>query len=79
MSVEGEGETRWCPVQGCVCSRGRGHPGWKSDVGLRSHIDGHLVGSISGSVPEGWMREKAWVACGVCGDGGKFATERGCA
>ena len=67
MSV-GEGDSRrWCPVQGCVCAAGSGHPGWKSDVSLKAHIDGHLVGSIGGEVPGDWMRGKGWVACSVCG------------
>ena len=61
-------EGRWfCPVVGCVCSEGSGHPGWQSETALKAHIDGHFVGSIQGEVPAAWLRQRGWVPCAVCG------------
>ena len=65
--VEVRDEGGHCPVRGCFCSEGMGHPPWGSDQALKTHIDSHLLGVCDGEVPDAFMRERGWVACSVCG------------
>eukprot|EP00973_Karenia_brevis_P027858 3837975-Karenia_brevis.AAC.1 len=58
-----------CPVRGCYCAEGSGHPGWPSEQALRAHVDAHLLGTLQGGmadVPEVWMRERGRVICPWC-------------
>ncbi len=54
-----------CPVAGCCCSAGQGHPGFGKEA-LKAHVDGHLLGIVEGQVPVDWMEARGWVVCPHC-------------
>ena len=54
-----------CPVAGCFCGAGQGHPGFGKEA-LKAHIDSHLLGITLGQVPLDWMRNRGWVICPHC-------------
>ena len=59
-----------CPVVGCCCSAGSGHPGFGAEA-LKAHIDAHLLNVLEGQVPQEWMAAKGW---SVCPHGSKSAS-----
>ena len=54
-----------CPVAGCPCSAGSGHPGFGAEA-LKAHIDAHLLNVLEGQVPQEWMTAKGWSVCPHC-------------
>jgi hypothetical protein len=54
-----------CPVGGCFCSAGQGHPGFGAEA-LKAHVDGHLLGIMQGQVPVEWMSSRGWTVCPHC-------------
>ena len=54
-----------CPVAGCFCGAGQGHPGFGKEA-LKAHIASHLLGITLGQVPVDWMSNREWVICPHC-------------
>ena len=57
----------FCPVPGCLCADPTRAPGWANVATMRSHIDAHLSGSLTGDVPASWMQTHGRTRCLVCG------------
>ena len=44
-----------CPVYGCRAHDQHRHHGWSTMVGQRAHVDGHMLGTLSGAVSSVWL------------------------
>ena len=57
----------FCPVPGCPAGSSATHAGWASEQGRRPHLDAHLLGTLSGTLPASFLAANDWTACRECG------------
>lgn len=56
-----------CPVPSISAARNGTCRGWLNMSGLRSHVDGHLLNLIPGTVPQSWLDDNRSQPCARCG------------
>ncbi len=56
----------YCPVPGCREADRSRRPRWTTFVGLRPHIDAHILGILPDRPPQEWMDAGNWTACRWC-------------
>ena len=58
---------RWCcQVSSCPDDCQESSRGWTSFKSLRSHLDHHFMGELSGQVPLDWLSQQVCGVCTVC-------------
>ena len=56
-----------CPVSCCPAHDPSGHPGFRNLETMGSHLDGHVLGIVSGLIPLDWLSQHRLNPCRYCG------------